>query len=46
MGWKYVPTEKEKIPPEVEDKLNIFFKEDIEFFNNIEDFIPPSVLID
>ena len=46
MGWKYVPTEKEKIPPEVEDKLSIFFKVDIEFFNNIEDFIPPSVLID
>jgi hypothetical protein len=45
MGWKYVPKEKEQISPEIKDKIKKFFNKDIDFFDNIEDFIPPSVLI-
>ena len=45
MGWKYIPTEKETLSPNVEEKIKKIFSEDVNFFHNIEDFIPSSILI-
>ena len=45
MGWKYVRTEKKHISPEVEERIRTIFTKDIEFFDNIEEYIPSSVLI-
>ena len=45
LGWKYVPTPKSIISPEIENRIRMKFKKDIEFFQNIEEFIPLSTII-
>ena len=45
IGWKYVRTEKKNISPEVEERIKTIFIKDIEFFDNIEEYIPSTVLI-
>ncbi len=45
LGWKYVPSPKDNISPELENRIREKFSKDIEFFNNLEDNIPKSTII-
>jgi len=46
LGWKHVSSSKDIIPPELENKIRDKFSDDIEFFKNLEEYIPNSIIID
>jgi hypothetical protein len=45
MGWKHIPTKKYEVPQELQDKIRARLSTDIEFFENLEKYIPTSTII-
>ena len=45
MGWKHIPTKKNKVPEEIEEKIRSRLSEETHFFENLDSFIPSSVII-
>ena len=44
-GWKYVQSEKQEISDELTEKIRLNLIDDIEFMENLEKYIPKSVII-
>jgi hypothetical protein len=45
LGWKHIPSPKSTISKEIETRVRMKLSKDIEFFENLQDYVPPKVLI-